>query len=225
MPHYRTIRSFIFTVICAALMLPAAVAVAKPAKPADRARAATPAKQQLRVKAHIAVGTKGRVPRRPAARIAQESCQNADLQPAAGNLAAIRDAVLCLHNEIRARNDLPLLRENFRLRRAASGHSEDMVSRRYFDHTAPGGVTMTDRILRARYARSNQGWAFGENLAWGTGRLATARGVMQAWMDSPGHRANVLRRSYRELGIGVVTGIPSGGESGATYTADFGVRR
>jgi uncharacterized protein YkwD len=225
MPHHRTIRNLIFTILCAALMLPAAAAVAKPAKPADRTKAALRAKQPLRVKARIALGAKGRVAPRPAARLAQEGCQDADVQPAAGNLGAIRDAVLCLHNEIRARNGLPLLRENPRLRRAAAGHSEDMVSRRYFDHTAPGGVTMTDRILRARYARSNQGWAFGENLAWGTGRLSTPRGVMQAWMDSPGHRANVLRRSYRELGIGVVTGIPSGGDSGATYTADFGVRR
>jgi uncharacterized protein YkwD len=212
MPHTRTIRPFILTLLALALLAPAAASAAKPAVRGTFDEART---------ARVALGAADR----PAARATQQGCADADLQPAAGNLDAIRDAVLCLHNEIRARHDLPLLRENARLRRAAAGHSEDMVARRYFEHTAPGGVTMVDRILRARYARANQGWAFGENLAWGTGRLGTPRGVMQAWMESPGHRANVLRRSYRELGIGVVTGIPSGSERGATYTADFGVRR
>src|SRR5688500_18386166 len=208
MPHIHT---FIFTLLATALLVPAAASAATPVRGTfDEGRTA-----------RVALGAS----ERPAARATQQGCANGDLQPAAGNLAAVRDAVLCLHNEIRARHDLPLLRENLRLRRAAAGHSEDMVSRRYFEHTAPGGVTMVDRILRARYARNDQSWAFGENLAWGTGRLATPRGVMQAWMESPGHRANVLRRSYRELGIGVVTGIPSGGGNGATYTADFGVRR
>jgi uncharacterized protein YkwD len=211
MPHIRTIRTFIFTLLAAALLAPTVASAAKPVRGTfDEARTA-----------RVALGTADR----PAARAAQEGCDNADLQPAAGNLADVRAAVLCLHNEIRARHDLPLLRENLRLRRAAAGHSEDMVARRYFEHTAPGGATMVDRILRARYASNDQGWAFGENLAWGTGRLATPRGVMQAWMESPGHRANVLRRSYRELGIGVVTGIPSGSGNGATYTADFGMRR
>jgi uncharacterized protein YkwD len=196
------------------LLAPAAASAAKPVSGTfDEARPAATAR--------VALGAADR----PAARASQDGCANADLQPTDGNRDAIRDAVLCLHNEIRARNDLPLLRENLRLRRAAAGHSEDMIARRYFEHTAPGGVTMVDRILRARYARSDRGWAFGENLAWGTGRRATPRGVMQAWMASPGHRANVLRRGYRELGIGVVTGIPSGGGNGATYTADFGVRR
>jgi uncharacterized protein YkwD len=211
MPPTRTIRTFIFSLLAIALLAPAVASAAKPVRGTfDEARTA-----------RVALGAS----ERPSARATQHGCENADLQPAAGNLAEVRAAVLCLHNEIRERHDLPLLRENLRLRRAAAGHSEDMVARRYFEHTAPGGVTMVDRILRARYARSDQGWSFGENLAWGTGRLATPRGVMRAWMESPGHRANVLRRSYRELGVGVVTGIPSGAGHGATYTADFGVRR
>ena len=46
-------------------------------------------------------------------------------------------------------------------------------------------------------------------------------------MDSPGHRANILRRQFREIGIGIALGAPvgAGGLHGATYTADFGVRR
>jgi uncharacterized protein YkwD len=155
----------------------------------------------------------------------QQECTNADLMPAAANERAIRAAILCLHNRIRAERGLPPLREDGRLRKAAVNHSADMVSRGYFEHTAPGGVTMVDRILAARYVPRRAGWALGENLAWGTGTLATPRLIMQAWMESPGHRANVVKRAYRELGIGVVVGTPSNGGAGATYTANFGVIR
>ena len=65
----------------------------------------------------------------------------------------------------------------------------------------------------------------GENLAWATGVESTPAGIMRDWMASPGHRANILRRSYRDVGVGVVIGVPSDGTIGATYTADFGARR
>jgi uncharacterized protein YkwD len=158
------------------------------------------------------------------ARAAQE-CADADLEAAKANLPRIRAAVLCLHNRIRAEHDLPALRENKRLRKAALGHSKDMVRDGYFEHTTPEGTTMVDRILRARYVREDDGWALGENLAWGTGSLGTPRGAVQAWMDSPGHRANILKKTYRELGVGVVVGVPVSDAAGATYTVDFGVRR
>ena len=152
-------------------------------------------------------------------------CQNTDVLPTPDNVELVRAAILCLHNQIRANRGLPLLRENARLRRAAAAHSADMVSRGFFEHTTPSGVTMVDRIMATRYASPRVGWAFGENLAWGTGSLATPRLIMKAWMESSGHRANVVRRAYREIGIGVVTGVPSDRDAGATYTADFGVVR
>ena len=119
------------------------------------------------------------------ARAAAE-CPDADLDPDASNLGRIRTAILCLHNQIRAQRGLPTLRTNKRLRKAAVGHSRDMVSNDYFEHTTPKGVTMVDRILRARYVRNDQGWALGENLAWGTGTYATPRGAVDAWMNSAG---------------------------------------
>jgi len=64
----------------------------------------------------------------------------------------------------------------------------------------------------------------GENLAWGTGDLGTARGVQSAWMRSPGHRANILKAAYRELGIGVHAGVPTDAGAGATFTTDFGAK-
>jgi uncharacterized protein YkwD len=153
------------------------------------------------------------------------TCPDEDLKPAPGNLAAIRAAVLCLHNRIRAEHGLPRLKENPRLRRAAARHSADMVARGYFSHRGPGGDSFVDRIVGSRYAGDDDGWILGENLAWGTDSLGTPAGVMEAWMASPDHRANVLRRGYREVGLGIATGVPSDRGAGATYTADFGVRR
>jgi len=158
------------------------------------------------------------------ARAAAE-CPDADLDPDATNLGRIRTAILCLHNQIRAERGLPTLRTNKRLRKAAVGHSRDMVTNDYFEHTTPSGVTMVDRILRAHYVRADRGWSLGENLGWGTGSYATPRGAVDAWMNSEGHRENILRRAYREVGIGVVIGVPSTDGIGATYTLDFGVRR
>ena len=156
---------------------------------------------------------------------AGKECADADLEATTHNLRRIRVAVVCLHNRIRAEHGLPALRANRRLRKAARGHSRDMVRNRYFEHTTPEGVTMVDRILRAKYVDKRDGWALGENLAWGTGSLGTPRGAVDAWMASPGHRANLLRRGYRELGVGVVLGVPVSDAAGTTYTVDFGVRR
>ena len=154
------------------------------------------------------------------------ACQNTTLQPAPGNLALVRAAVLCLHNAERRARGLPLLRENAKLRRAAQGHSDDMVRNDYFDHDSRSGADMAARILATGYAR-NRGWSLGENIAWGTGKLATAGEIQRAWMRSPGHKANILRRQFRDIGIGIAVGAPvaGGGLEGATYTADFGVRR
>ena len=158
------------------------------------------------------------------ATVAQD-CPDADLEPAADNQGRIRAAILCLHNQIRAEHGLPRLHENKRLRKAALGHSRGMVTKQFFEHTTPSGVTMVDRILKARYVREDEGWMLGENLAWGTGSYATPRGAVRAWMESPGHRANILKRGYRDMGVGLVLGVPVSDAAGATYTVDFGVRR
>jgi uncharacterized protein YkwD len=175
--------------------------------------------------AGLLVPATGTAAKRPKARAASV-CTNTDLMPAAGNLPVIRAAVLCLHNKERAQRGLAPLKENAKLRKAAKGHSDNMVAQHFFDHTAPDGSDMVDRILGTGYA-SGQGWSLGENIAWGTGNLATAREIHDAWMHSPGHKANILRRQFREIGIGIAVGAPvdAGGLDGATYTADFGVRR
>jgi uncharacterized protein YkwD len=212
MPNRFRLAS-VLALFCASLLIPTATSSA-----GELRASMAPAKGA--VKAHTAVGSRTTSRARAA-----QGCANADLQPAPGNEGVIRAAILCLHNQIRAERGLPSLRENGKLRRAAVGHSGDMVARRFFEHTAPGGATMVNRIFATRYVPRNAGWALGENLAWGTGSLSTPRGLMRAWMNSPGHRANIVKRAYREIGIGVVVGIPSGDRDGATVTADFGVIR
>jgi uncharacterized protein YkwD len=171
------------------------------------------------VKATIALGDK-----RPARAHAAADCGNTDVAPTAANLDQVRAAVLCLHNKLRAQKGLPLLKENAKLRKAAVAHSSEMVNEGYFDHTAPSGSTFVDRVLGAGYARKTDGWTLGENLAWGTGDLSTPTGVMEAWMNSAGHKANILKRAYREVGIGIRLGVPNDNGVGATFTADFGAK-
>ena len=151
------------------------------------------------------------------------TCANVNVAPSAANLELVRTAVLCLHNRERSARGLPKLAEQPELRTAAEGHSVHMVDAQFFAHDGPDGSDMVDRILGAGYARG-QGWSLGENIAWGTGPLATAAAIHRAWMRSPGHKANILSRAFDEIGVGVVVGAPGQGGEGATYTTDFGKR-
>jgi uncharacterized protein YkwD len=160
----------------------------------------------------------------PASAAAPAACANADIAPTSQNTDAIRASVLCLINAERTKLRMPALRENAKLRKAALGHSTDMVRNGYFAHTDPDGDTLVDRIISSGYTRKNDGWTLGENLAWGTGDLSTPQGIHDAWMHSSGHKANILKASYREIGIGIFVGVPSDTGVGATFTTDFGVK-
>lgn len=159
--------------------------------------------------------------------VGQAPCGGADVQPRDTVPAATEAAALCLLNAERRARGLGRLTANARLARAARGHSRDMVEQHYFAHDSLDGRDFVDRIVRARYVRADDpGWLVGENLAWGSGSLATPREIVNAWMASPAHRANVLRRRYRDVGIAAVPGIPiEGSGDGATYAAEFGRRR
>jgi len=93
-----------------------------------------------------------------------------------------------------------------------------MVKSHYFEHGDFMG-----RIEQTGYLANSSVWTVGENLAWGGGRVASPSSIVQMWMHSPGHRQNILSRSYREVGIGIVLGTPDG-VAGSTYTTDFGRR-
>ena len=114
-----------------------------------------------------------------------------------------------------------------RLNRAARVHSADMARHAYFSHNSLSGASFLDRIRRTGYLRKARRWTAGENIAWGTGHLATPRAIVRAWMNSPGHRANILNRRFRQIGVGITFKAPvraATGSRGGTYTTDFGAR-
>jgi uncharacterized protein YkwD len=153
-----------------------------------------------------------------------DDCANADLAPDASNLSAISDATFCLLNAERAARGLTALKPDRQLQHAALLHGGDMVDHQYFAHEGRNGSDPAERIRAAGYLSSGGAWRIGENLAWGTGDLATPRSIMSAWMHSAGHRANILMPQYRQIGFGVIAGNPSGRDgSGATYVTEFGV--
>lgn len=129
--------------------------------------------------------------------------------------------MLCLLNRVRARHGLAALRLNAKLSRAARRHSRDMVRHRYFAHNSRNGRSPFDRMRATHYVPRNASWWLGENIAWGSGSLSAPAAVVREWMRSPPHRANILSRRFRDIGIGIVVGAPVGG-AGATYTTDFG---
>lgn len=105
--------------------------------------------------------------------------------------------VVRLVNEVRAKNGLKPLVENWELSRVARYKSQDMVENRYFSHTSPTYGTPFQMIkafgLTYRTA--------GENIAYGQ---KTPQAVVNAWMNSSGHRANILNPSYTQIGVGYV---------------------
>jgi uncharacterized protein YkwD len=135
-------------------------------------------------------------------------------------------AIFRLLNHERVKRGLRPLRHSAALDESAGWQSRDMVARGYFDHSRPGGPSLSQRIRRTGYLSGARSWALGENIAWGEGSLSTPQSIMRAWMKSPGHRANILRRRFKHVGIGLEQGIPerSGQEGGVTATTDFGAR-
>jgi uncharacterized protein YkwD len=153
------------------------------------------------------------------------SCQDTQLIPTEANSARIEAATLCLVNVRRARHGARALRPNDDLARSAAKHSEDMVAANYFDHVSPTGETTLARIKASSYLPRRAAYVVGENIALATGQLSTPALIVESWMKSPGHRANILDSDFRDSGIGVVAHAPlmfSHGQAGATYTQQFG---
>jgi uncharacterized protein YkwD len=154
-------------------------------------------------------------------------CANTELTPEAGNLGAVRAAVLCLINRERAQNGDAPLKTNADLEAAAEEHSQELIADDYFAHVSPSGVTPVDRIRSTGYIpSSDDGYVIGENLAWGTYDLSTPQAIVAAWIASPEHLANILESQYVETGIGVTPAVPASlaeGAPGATYAQEFGV--
>jgi uncharacterized protein YkwD len=128
---------------------------------------------------------------------------------------AVRKEMLARVNAIRKKAGLGSLRLNSDLEKAAQRHAEDMLARGYFSHESPSGTTVRERSRKAGYD-----WAaIGENIAFGQ---TSVDEVIETWMDSPGHRKNILGRHFNELGIGLALGKGQDGKYQVLWVQNFG---
>jgi uncharacterized protein YkwD len=125
--------------------------------------------------------------------------------------------VLRLVNDERAKVGCAPVAVEAHLTAAARQHSLDMAQRNYFSHDTPEGVKAATRMTNAGYQ-----WSMaGENIAAGQ---RTPADVMKSWMNSAGHRANILNCAYKHLGVGFANGV-SGSAYPTYWTQDFGAPR
>ena len=128
------------------------------------------------------------------------------------HMSSGEQAVLHRMNVVRAQHGLGALRFDATLHRAARSHTRAMMAANVFTH---GDFSARMRRFHAR------GPLLGENLAWGNGSNARAAAIVQMWLNSPPHRANLLRPSFRRVGVGAFVGTFSGAAGARVVTADF----
>ncbi|MFE6286839.1 CAP domain-containing protein [Streptomyces sp. NPDC057877] len=153
--------------------------------------------------------TKKPKPVTPPSNAETKAPEQADPPVTVSRETAAEAEVLRLVNDERAKAGCSPVAANSALAALAGAFSEDMAVRDFFDHTDPNGATPWDRADKAGIA--NLG---GENIARGQ---ADAAAVMDAWMNSPGHRANILNCDFTTLGVGVHFG-----SGGPWWTQNFG---
>jgi len=108
------------------------------------------------------------------------------------------------NNQRRQNGQLPALKGNSKLNKAAAAKVKDMFDKQYFEHESPEGHGPGDLARNANYLFLS----IGENLA--LGNFDDDQALVQAWMDSPGHRANIVSKKYTEIGVAVGRGMYEG---------------
>jgi uncharacterized protein YkwD len=127
-------------------------------------------------------------------------------------------AMRCLVNFARRSEGLPPLRSRGkRLAKAADRKAADILRCGEFSHTACGRPFT---YHMQAYAAGCYG--AGENIAWGSGHLGTVRSIMSSWLDSDGHRANLLNARFRDHGVGLRTGRLTGYAGAAVWVHELG---
>ena len=115
-------------------------------------------------------------------------------------------------NAARTSHGLQPLQLDAGLERAARSHTLEMLQGNVFGHGDFSG----------RMSSFHLHGMLGENLAWGSGPYSRAQAIVQMWLASPGHRANLLRPGFRRLGLGIASGSFQGQAGATVITADFG---
>ena len=151
--------------------------------------------------------------RRLVPQVVDETRQEHQARASIATVASVSELELKVHagiNAQRVKNGLPALEWEAELATVARVHSDDMTRRGYFSHDTPEGLGPSDRIDRAGYSCwKGSHYGVAENIAVETtlGNLdRTAAQAVQGWMNSPGHRTNLLGRQYDRTGIGASFG-------------------
>lgn len=125
--------------------------------------------------------------------------------PQAGNVSILsKSGVISATNAERVKYGFSPLKENEELDASAQAKAMDMLKNQYFAHKSPSGLGVSDLAKAAGYDYI----VIGENLA--LGNFENDNSLVKAWMDSPGHRANILNKDYRDIGVGVIYGSYEG---------------
>jgi uncharacterized protein YkwD len=154
----------------------------------------------------------------------------ASQSPASGaqRQATLESALLVGINAVRREHGLRPIVNSPRLARAAAEHTREMGTDGYFEHESFDSTPFWKRIARWYPSKHWRSWSVGENLLYESPDLTASEGV-DMWMHSPLHRANLLDRTWREIGVSAIhfDSAPGTYEGGAVtiVTADFGVRR
>jgi uncharacterized protein YkwD len=143
-------------------------------------------------------------------------------------LSALESSLLDRINAVRAGRGLRPFHISGGLTAAARQHSHSMAQKGYFSHASANGGAFWRRIATYYGYHGFRSWSVGENILWSSPDVDSG-GALRMWMESPEHRANLLDRSWREIGLSAVH-VPSapgvyGGDEVTIVTADFGVRR
>jgi uncharacterized protein YkwD len=130
----------------------------------------------------------------------------------AATLSRSERSLLGALNDVRAAHNLRPLKVDVKLLAGARAYSKTLIQQDVFTHGA-----FAERVTHS----GARGPSFGENLAWGTGHYASASNIISMWMNSPGHRENLLRPGWTRIGIGARVGNFLGYPSATVITADF----
>jgi uncharacterized protein YkwD len=133
-----------------------------------------------------------------------------------------QETMVCLTNYARTQSGLQALRANATLDAAGDAKLGADIKCGEFSHTPCGHPFES---VFADYLAGAHGYSIGENIAWGTGSYGAARATMNSWLQSPGHRANILDGTFTEVGIGYLPNETFQGYGGATlWSQEFGTR-
>jgi len=140
-------------------------------------------------------------------------------------LTSAEIAVVRLLNQARVQHNLNPLHVRTSLCRAARTHSQEMIRKGFFSHLSYNGESPSARVLRYGYGRTGcASWRTGEVIACGAGLAGRPQAIVDAWLESPAHRAILLDPHWRDIGAGRARGMFRGLSGAAIFTVDLGRR-